>query len=160
MRKRKSSSTATSSRKQTAAKPGNASSAPSEHDVTRSAEFRKASAAAESYAKDPDRLRKLLTEAREKINHIPRGPFGETWPYLMGMIRLIRAFHQGEYRDIARVDFLTVIAAIVYFVSPLDLIPDSMPILGHIDDAYVVRLALESVRADLDKFMAWETSKV
>ena len=39
-------------------------------------------------------------------------------------------------------------------------LPDSVPILGHIDDALVVRLALESVRADLDAFMAWETCKV
>lgn len=133
---------------------------PGGDEITRSAAFRKATADAESYAKDPERLRRLLLDAREKINHIPRGPFAETWPYLMGMIRLIRAFHQGEYRDISSPNLLTIIAAIIYFVSPFDLIPDSVPILGHIDDALVVRLALESVRADLDAFMAWETSKV
>jgi uncharacterized membrane protein YkvA (DUF1232 family) len=133
---------------------------PSEDEITRSAPFRKATAEAESCAKNPDRLRKLLVDAREKINHIPRGPFAETWPYLMGMIRLIRAFHQAEYRDISSPNLVTIIAAIAYFVSPFDLIPDSVPILGHIDDALVVRLALESVRADLDTFMAWETSKV
>lgn len=133
---------------------------PSGDEITRSAAFRKAAAEAESYAKNPECLRKLLMDAREKINHIPRGPFAETWPYLMGMIRLIRAFHQGEYRDISSPNLLTIIAALIYFVSPFDLIPDSVPILGHIDDALVVRLALESVRADLDAFMAWETSKV
>ena len=161
MTKRKSPSTASSSRKQTAAKPREkASNLPSAREIRQSPEFRKATSDAESYAKDPDRLRKLLSEAREKINHIPRGPFAETWPYLMGMIRLIRAFHQGEYRDLSAANLLTVIAAIIYFVSPFDLIPDSVPIVGHIDDAFVVRLALESVRADLDTFMAWETSKV
>jgi hypothetical protein len=35
-----------------------------------------------------------------------------------------------------------------------------VPILGNIDDAFVVRLAMKSVSADLDAFMAWETSKV
>jgi len=78
----------------------------------------------------------------------------------MAMIRLIRAYQQGEYRDISARNLLLVVAAILYFVSPFDAIPDSVPILGHIDDAFVVRLALRSVGADLDTFMAWETSKV
>jgi uncharacterized membrane protein YkvA (DUF1232 family) len=78
----------------------------------------------------------------------------------MSMIRLIRAYHQGEYPDVSSQSLLVVIAAIVYFVSPNDVIPDSVPVLGNIDDALVVRLALKSVGADLDSFMAWETSKV
>ncbi|MEY2489181.1 MAG: hypothetical protein QOC70_1123, partial [Verrucomicrobiota bacterium] len=32
--------------------------------------------------------------------------------------------------------------------------------IGNIDDAFVVRLALQSTGADLDTFMAWETSRV
>ena len=97
-------------------------------EITRSAAFRKATAEAASYARDPKRLRKLFEEAIEKINHIPRGPFAETWPYLMAMIRLIRAYHQGEYRDISSQNLLIVIAAIIYFVSPDDVIPDSVPV--------------------------------
>lgn len=161
MKKSKSSSSGSKAGRKASTTPeAKREKAPVGDEITRSAAFRKAAAEAESYAKNPERLRKLLVDAREKINHIPRGPFAETWPYLMGMIRLIRAFHQGEYRDISSPNLLTIIAAIIYFVSPFDLIPDSVPILGHIDDALVVRLALESVRADLDAFMAWETSKV
>jgi uncharacterized membrane protein YkvA (DUF1232 family) len=110
--------------------------------------------------KDSGRLWKLLLDAREKINYIPRGPFAETWPYLMAMIRLIRAYHLGEYQDISSQNLLIIIAAIIYFVSPFDVIPDSVPVLGNIDDAMVVRLAMKSARADLDTFMAWETSRV
>lgn len=129
-------------------------------EITRSAAFRKASTDAKSYAEDPKRLRKLFEDAVEKINHIPRGPFAETWPYLMAMIRLIRAYHRGEYRDISPRNLLTLVAAIIYFVSPFDVIPDWVPVFGHIDDAFVVSLALKSVRGDLDTFMAWETSKL
>ena len=78
----------------------------------------------------------------------------------MAMIRLIRAYHQREYRDISSQNLLVVIAAIIYFVSPCDVIPDSVPILGNIDDAFVVRLSMKSVSADLDTFMAWETARV
>ena len=45
-------------------------------------------------------------------------------------------------------------------VDPPTAIPDAVPIIGQIDDALVVRLAMKSVAADLDAFMAWETVKI
>ena len=129
-------------------------------EVTESAAFRRATAEAEAYADDPKRLRKLLEDAVGKLNVIPRGPFGEAWPYLLAMLRVARDYQTGEYRDVARAKLLIVLAAIVYFVSPFDVIPDYLPVLGHIDDAFVVSLALKSVRAELDTFMAWETARL
>ena len=129
-------------------------------EITDSSAFRRAASDAESYARDPKQLAKLVEDAVGKINLIPRGPFVETWPYLMAMIRAIRAYERKEYRDIPESNLLTIIAAIIYFVSPFDVIPDYIPILGHIDDAVVVSLALRSVRADLDAFMAWETARI
>jgi uncharacterized membrane protein YkvA (DUF1232 family) len=129
-------------------------------EITQSTAFRRAAIDAEGYARDPKRLRQLVTDAVGKIGVIPRGPFAETWPYLMAMIRLIRDYQRAEYRDISEQNLQIVIAAILYFVSPFDVIPDWVPVLGHIDDAFVVSLALKSVRADLDTFMAWETARI
>lgn len=129
-------------------------------EISQSAAFRRATSDAEDYAGDPKRLRKLVADAVGKVNVIPRGPFADTWPYLMAMIRVIRDYQRGEYRDMAAPKLLIIIAAIIYFVSPFDVIPDWIPILGHIDDAFVISLALKSVRADLDTFMAWETSRI
>jgi uncharacterized membrane protein YkvA (DUF1232 family) len=129
-------------------------------EITQSAAFRRATSDAEGYAGDPDRLRKLVEDAVGKINVIPRGPFADTWPYLMAMVRVIREYQRGEYRDMAAPKLLIIIAAILYFVSPFDVIPDWIPVLGHIDDAFVISLALKSVRTDLDTFMAWETARV
>ena len=133
---------------------------PSADEVTESAAFRRATSDAEAYAGDPQRVRKLLEDAIGKLNVIPRGPFGDAWPYLLAMIRLARAHERSEYRDISTPKLLMVIAALIYFVSPFDVIPDWLPVLGHIDDAFVVTLALKSVRAELDTFMAWETARI
>jgi Uncharacterized conserved protein len=162
MKKRKpTSSAAKPQKKRTAAKPRLAEQARLAGDeITQSAAFRRATADAEDYAGDPKRLRKLVEDAVGKINVIPRGPFGETWPYLLAMIRVIRDFQRGDYRDIAAAKLLIIIAAIIYFVSPFDVIPDWIPVLGHIDDAFVITLALKSVRGDLDTFMAWETARI
>jgi len=129
-------------------------------EIMRSAAYVRAISGAEMCSKDPERLRRLLAEAMERVNYVPRGPFTDTWPYLLAMIRLIRSYHQQEYRDISTQHLLAIIAAISYFVSPNDAIPDSVPILGQLDDALVIRLALKTVSADIDTFMAWETVKI
>ena len=148
-------------RKKPAPGPGTAAPIPPGADeITQSTAFRRAAMEAEAYARDPQRLRKLVEDAVGKINVIPRGPFTETWPYLMAMIRLLREFQRAEYRDVPPDNLLTIVAAILYFVSPFDVIPDYIPILGHIDDAVVISLALRSVRGDLDTFMAWETARI
>jgi uncharacterized membrane protein YkvA (DUF1232 family) len=130
------------------------------NEITQSAAFRRAAIDAEAYVTDPVRLRKLVQDAVGKLNTIPRGPFGETWPYLLAMIRVVRDYQRAEYRDMPAARLLTIIATIIYFVSPFDVIPDWVPVLGHIDDAFVVSLALKSVRNDLDTFMAWETARI
>ncbi len=161
MKKRKPSSRAAKPAKRAAAKPRvKEERLPAGDEITQSAAFRRATVDAEAYAGDPKRLRTLVEDAVDKINIIPRGPFGETWPYLMAMIRVIRDYQRGEYRDISAPKLLIIIAAIIYFVSPFDVIPDWIPVLGHIDDAFVVTLALKSVRGDLDTFMAWETARI
>jgi uncharacterized membrane protein YkvA (DUF1232 family) len=162
MTKRKPSSTAARPvRKKAAGKPPRAEQARIAGDeITQSTAFRRAAMDAETYARDPNRLRQLVEDAVGKINVIPRGPFADAWPYLMAMIRLLRDYHRAEYRDISETNLRAIIAAILYFVSPFDVIPDWIPVLGHIDDAFVVSLALKSVRSDLDTFMAWETARI
>ena len=129
----------------------------SEGDIRESAAFKDAIARADSYAKNPESLRQLVRDATKKSQSIPRGPFAETWAYLLAMIRLVRANANGTYTEIQSESLTRVLVALIYFVSPLDLIPDWIPILGLIDDAFVVGLILKSVKDDLDSFMEWET---
>jgi uncharacterized membrane protein YkvA (DUF1232 family) len=161
MKKRKTSRVAKPTRRKAAkAKSGVEESRPVGDEITQSTAFRRAAIDATAVARDPQRLHKLVEDAVGKISIIPRGPFADTWPYLMAMIRLIRDYHRAEYRDISEQNLQIIIAAILYFVSPFDVIPDWVPVLGHIDDAFVVSLALKSVRLDLDTFMAWETARI
>jgi uncharacterized membrane protein YkvA (DUF1232 family) len=110
---------------------------------------------AEAYAGDPEKIRELWAAARRRIEKAPRGPFGETWAYLMTMLRLLRAYANGTYRKIPFESLVTIVFAVLYFVSPIDLIPDFLP-GGLVDDALVVALALRAVKSDLDAFLEWE----
>ncbi len=44
-----------------------------------------------------------------------------------------------------------VIAAILYAISPVDLVPDVIPVVGWLDDLAVIGLAFEYVRRSLKK---------
>jgi uncharacterized membrane protein YkvA (DUF1232 family) len=73
------------------------------------------------------------------------------------MLRLIRAFRSGKYKRLSWESLISVIVAIAYFVSPLDLIPDFLPGIGYLDDAMIVRFVYCSVKAEFDRFMEWES---
>ena len=77
----------------------------------------------------------------------------------MAMIRILRAYYRREYRDVPQQSLVTIIGAVIYFVSPTDFIPDWIPVAGYLDDAFVVGLALKSVKDDLDAFMQWEAQR-
>ena len=46
-------------------------------------------------------------------------------------------------------------AGLAYVVSPVDVVPDFVP-LGFLDDVIVLGLLLRSVRSEVDTFRRWE----
>ena len=124
------------------------------------AEFSEAVKSATSYVGDPERLRDLVSEAAKKAASMPRDAFKETWAYFQTMLRLVRAYYRGEYRDVPMTTLVIIVAAIIYVVNPFDMIPDWVPALGLLDDAFVLALAVRRTRNTLDDFMLWETAAI
>ncbi len=105
-------------------------------------------------------LRSLFEKAAKDCASLPRQRFKETWPYLQTMLRLVRACEQGEYKQVSKEALLWIVTALNYLVDPYDLIPDSTPFLGFVDDAIVVEFVVDKTRETLDDFMIWETAGV
>jgi uncharacterized membrane protein YkvA (DUF1232 family) len=126
--------------------------------AVRSHAFARAIMTAAAQAGDPEALRQLFEEAAQKVAAIPKKPFKDSWPYLQAMLRLIRAYFRGEYRNVSQDALVYIIAAVSYLVDPFDLIPDEIPFLGFLDDATVVSFAVARTRQTLDDFMIWETT--
>lgn len=74
------------------------------------------------------------------------------------MRRLIKAYANGEYREFPYMSIVKIVAAVVYFVSVVDLIPDFIPIIGLTDDLAVLAWVYMSVKDDLQKFVDWESA--
>ena len=104
---------------------------------------------------DPQQLDKLVREADAKsLTHQSR--LGAFWNELKTLLRLLRAYLSGSYRDVPWKTLLSASGAVLYFLNPFDLIADFIYVFGFLDDAVVVGLVLASIRRDLEKFNAWE----
>jgi uncharacterized membrane protein YkvA (DUF1232 family) len=110
---------------------------------------------ADRYKDDPEEAQRLVDAALKKAKR-DRDPLAEVWGSLMAMLRMTRAYFKGEYRAVPWDVMAAIIAATVYFVSPIDAIPDVIPILGLTDDATVIALVVARVRVHIDGFEEWE----
>jgi uncharacterized membrane protein YkvA (DUF1232 family) len=100
--------------------------------------------------------RRLLDAAVRKADRKGRGPLTEVWDGFTALIRLSRAYASGQYRRVPWKTMLYATGAVVYFVSPFDLIPDVIVGVGLLDDASVIAWVLNSIKNDLGGFRQWE----
>jgi uncharacterized membrane protein YkvA (DUF1232 family) len=104
---------------------------------------------------DPEALRRVADESYSS-GASRSGPFAAVIDDFRTLVRLVVAYARGNYRDIPPDSLALIVAGLVYVVSPLDLIPDAIPVGGFMDDAVVIGWVIKSVRQELDGFRAWE----
>lgn len=112
---------------------------------------------AAEYLKNPDKLNELINKAKNKAESKRKGPLTEVWDSLMTLLRLIRAYAKREYVEIPWQSLILIVATILYFFIPTDLIPDWIVGLGYIDDAALIGWTMNSVKSDVDGFREWES---
>ncbi|MFN5430151.1 MAG: YkvA family protein [Cyclobacteriaceae bacterium] len=70
--------------------------------------------------------------------------------------RLIVAYDQGRYPIITLKALLTVVAALLYFLNPFDLVPDAILGIGLMDDLAVLTWVYKNAKQELNNFIHWE----
>ena len=109
---------------------------------------------------DPHRLSKLLEATRKKILNleIEAVDFKGIMGTIRTFFRMILAFKSGQYQDVPWLTILMVVAALIYFVTPFDLLPDFIPVTGYIDDFSIILTVFNRFKEDIVAFQAWEHS--
>jgi len=116
-------------------------------------ELEKGYSEAEEILHDEDKMERFLQRLEKKLKTVPIA--GEKLAVVPIMASLIRNYAKKEYTDIPIGTLLAMISALVYFVSPIDIIPDSIPVLGYFDDAAVVAACWKLVESDVDEYVKW-----
>lgn len=127
--------------------------------VRKSYSYRNAMARATRVLKKPEKLETLLIEARNKAAKLDKGPIGEARDSIFTLFRLVKAYARGHYRDISWSNLVLVVAALIYFVAPLDMLPDFLLALGYIDDAAILGWTIRAIADELARFAVWESDQ-
>lgn len=72
------------------------------------------------------------------------------------MISLLRNYVNKTYRSISESAIQYVTSALIYFLSNDDLILDSVPELGFIDDVAVIQYCLRKVEKEMVLYKRWK----
>ena len=120
--------------------------------------MRRKLARAEEIFRNPKELLRLLTVAERRLARVDAGRLTPVKKDVQTLLRLLRAYGEGRYRELSRKNLGLAGLALLYLVSPLDVLPDFLP-GGFIDDAAVVGFIVKKIRDELAAFEAWERAQ-
>ena len=75
------------------------------------------------------------------------------------LISMIKDSFSGTYQHLPVWVIGSVVFALLYVLSPIDLIPDFIPVIGLMDDAVVLGLCFALAEKDIQKYREWKESK-
>lgn len=76
-------------------------------------------------------------------------------PTIMRMLNSIRKKH---YRPEIK-NLLIPGAVLLYIISPIDIIPDWIPVIGVMDDLALVAFAIPLLIKETERFLIWENNR-
>ena len=96
---------------------------------------------------------KLLSDPRV------RREVGRFFGKIKLFIEMVKEYFQGNYREIPVKTIVLITAALIYFVSPADAIPDFIVGIGFVDDGAVIAYVFSALNEDIESFKTWKEEK-
>lgn len=64
-------------------------------------------------------------------------------------------YAKRKYRAVSRKTIITIIAALLYFLNPFDLIPDFL-VAGYLDDAVIIGYVVKIIQDEIRSYRLWK----
>ena len=120
--------------------------------------FSKILDSAEEVLNNNDRLKKVLKTSVKKASGL-KEHLSEFKENLMLSISLVKDWAIGDYREVPKKTMVFIIAALIYFIMPIDIIPDFFFKVGLIDDYAVLTYVFSSFVGDIEKYKIYKENK-
>lgn len=106
----------------------------------------------------PFKVVSILNEAADKLasKESKTNKFSQLFEVALTLVRMVRSYISGEYREIPTSTIVTGLAVLLYVLSPIDLVPDFIPVLGFLDDLSLVSWFVGKFHVEITRFRVWE----
>jgi uncharacterized membrane protein YkvA (DUF1232 family) len=98
----------------------------------------------------PDKMAQVLNSVHERMPVVKS---------MLGKVKTLYAMMRDKEFAMAWSSKTMVIAGLLYFISPVDFLPDVIPVLGYIDDAFVISLVMNALTSEIEKYQNFIAEK-
>lgn len=123
------------------------------YNLTQKPKKQKASLSARKILKDDNKTKELLNKFEKELENVPIG--GEYLADIPVLCSMIIDYQKGYYKEVPVKVIIGALGTILYFVSPLDLIPDILPVIGQLDDITVLIWMLKQCHKEIQGYKHW-----
>lgn len=94
----------------------------------------------------PEKVAKVLDSVNQRLPIVKN---------LLTKVKMLYAMLRDKDFAMAWSSKTMVIAGLLYFISPIDLLPDYIPVLGYIDDAFVMSVVMNAIASEIERYKAY-----
>ncbi|MDZ7607725.1 MAG: YkvA family protein [Cyclobacteriaceae bacterium] len=120
--------------------------------------FQQAMQNASGIASSPDKMTNLIDSVTKKMTDTETRSriIGDFFYKVRTLVRMLRAYVHGSYRQLPWKSLLMIIGGLLYFLMPIDIIPDFIPVTGLADDITIILMVFRSINKDIQDFIEFE----
>ena len=104
---------------------------------------------ASEYIHTPEKIQKLIPEIK---NYVAKNGLKDIKDKVYLIIDYLKDISSGKYQDYSAKSLLMLVAGMIYLLTPLDVVPDFLPMMGFADDAAVIAWLFKEMNEELDKY--------
>lgn len=75
------------------------------------------------------------------------------------LLMMVEDYLDGEYREVPWFTIAAAVVALLYILSPVDLIPDFIPVIGLTDDLAMLLLVWTLISEDICRYAHWKAQR-
>lgn len=109
---------------------------------------------AKALLQDKEKSKELLANVSTKATD-NKGKLAEIWSDLQLMVDMLRDWRKGAYTHLPTKSLLMIAATFLYFLSPIDFVPDFIP-GGLFDDVALIAFTFKQIQQDVAAYKQWK----